>query len=141
MRVVIARRYNFSETQGLWMVLEDNSVLFQCVTLELAKIKIPYSVNAKKVDCIPEGIYPAKKFYSPTKGQVFLLSGIPGRDAVEVHSGNFVNGVKVDTQGCILPGTHFEDRNGDGFIDVINSGASMRALLELLPEEFNIHIL
>ena len=143
MRVVISRKYNFTETQGLWLVLEEDRILYRCVTLELPRIKIPYQVNARSVDCILEGKYPTIKIISPslTKGLVFLLQGVPGRDAVEVHIGNYVQGIKKDSQGCILAGSAFADRNNDGFIDVIDSRKTMDELRALLPQEFDIHIL
>ena len=141
MKVVLSRKYNYSETQGLWLVLDENKIIYQCVTIELPKIKIPYQINSRSVDCILEGVYPTKKYFSPTKGLVFLLDKVPGRSAVEVHIGNYVAGIKIDSQGCILPGSHFEDRNDDGFIDVVNSGKTMKELLALLPDKFNITIL
>ena len=141
MNVVLSRKYNFSETQGLWLVLNENKIIYQCVTLELPRIKIPYQINAHSVDCILEGDYPATHYYSPLKGLVFLLHNVPGRDAVEVHIGNYVAGLKIDSQGCILPGSSFADRNGDGFIDVIDSTTTMNELRALLPDKFNIHIL
>lgn len=140
MNVIISRKYNLSETQGLWLVLDENKIIYQCVALELPRIKIPYRINARSVDCIPEGIYPATHYYSPLKGLVFLLHDVPGRDAVEVHIGNYVAGLKLDSQGCILVGKSFEDRNGDGFIDVIDSTKTMNELRDLLPDKFNIHI-
>lgn len=141
MNVVISRKYNFSETQGLWLVLDENQIIYKCVTIELPKIKIPYQINARSVDCILEGTYPAEKYYSPTKGLVFLLKNVPDRDEVEVHIGNYVAGLKLDSRGCILPGKSFEDRNGDGFIDVIDSKKTMDELRALMPSFFNIHIL
>lgn len=141
MKVVLSRKYNYSETQGLWLVLDDNKIIYQCVTIELPRIKIPYQINASSVDCILEGTYPAIHYYSPTKGLVFLLKNVPGRDSVEVHIGNYVTGLQVDSHGCILPGSHFEDRNGDGFIDVVDSKKTMDELRALLPNNFNITIL
>lgn len=141
MNVIISRKYNFSETQGLWLVLNENKIIYQCVTLELPRIKIPYQINAKSVDCILEGVYPATKYYSPTKGLVFLLHNVIGRTAVEVHIGNYVAGLKIDSQGCILVGSSFADRNGDGFIDVVDSTETMKDLRALLPDKFIIHII
>lgn len=140
MNVILSRKYNFSETQGLWLVLDENKIIYQCVTLELPRIKIPYQINARLVDCILEGTYIATHYYSPIKGLVFLLHDVPGRDAVEVHIGNFVSGLKLDSQGCILVGKSFEDRNDDGFIDVVDSTITMKELRALLPDKFNIHI-
>jgi hypothetical protein len=141
MNVVISRKYNFSETQGLWLVLDENQIIYRCVTIELPRIKIPYQINARSVDCIPEGTYPTEKYYSPTKGLVFLLKNVPGRSEVEVHIGNYVAGLDLDSEGCILVGKSFEDRNGDGFVDVIDSKKTMDELRALMPSNFKIHIL
>lgn len=140
MNVILSRKYNYSETQGLWLVMNENKIIYQCVTIELPRIKIPYQINANSVDCIPEGLFPAKHYYSPTKGLVFLLSNVPGRSAIEVHIGNYVAGLKIDSQGCILPGSRFMDRNNDGFIDVVESTPVMDYLRSLLPDKFNIYI-
>jgi hypothetical protein len=140
MNVVLSRKYNYSETQGLWLVLDENKIIYQCVTLELPRIKIPYQINANSVDCIPEGLFPAEHYYSLTKGLVFLLQNVPGRSEVEVHIGNYVEGIKIDSHGCILPGSHFADQNHDGFIDVVESTTTMNYLRTLLPEKFNIYI-
>jgi hypothetical protein len=108
--------------------------------LELPRIKIPYQINANSIDCIREGTYITERYYSPTKGLVFLLNNVPERKEVEVHIGNFVEGIRIDSHGCILPGSHFEDRNNDGFIDVVDSTRTMEELRKLMPNKFNIHI-
>jgi hypothetical protein len=140
MNIVISRKHNYSETQGLWLVLDENKIIYQCVVLELPRIKIPYQINANSVDCIREGTYVTERYYSPTKGLVFLLTDVPGRSEVEVHIGNFVEGIKIDSHGCILPGSHYEDRNNDGFIDVVESTKTMDELRKLMPNKFNIYI-
>jgi len=141
MNVVMSRLYSMHETQAALYVLDGIDKLFQCVTLELPKIRIPYPVNSRNVDCIPEGVYPVQKIVSPTKGWCFLLYDVPNRSAVEIHKGNFATGIKVDTQGCILPGMYFDDLNEDSHIDVADSTEAMNKLLEILPKSFNLYII
>lgn len=139
MKVVIKRVYNELETLGdLQVLLGDGPayfIKFECKTLEL-----PNKGNQRKISCIPEGPYKVKKIISPTKGKCFLLENVPNRSAVEMHIGNFAAGKKVDTEGCILPGMYFADRNGDGIIDVADSTKAMNTLLEILPDSFELFI-
>ena len=142
MNVVISRKYNICETQGLWLILDENNIIYQCVSLELPMIKIPYLINSHSVDCILPGTYHVTKYYSiDKKGWVFLLHNVPGRTAVEVHIGNYVEGIQIDSEGCILVGASFADRNGDGFIDVIDSRKTMKKLMSILPDEFDLIII
>jgi len=43
--------------------------------------------------------------------------------------------------GCILPGSHFEDINNDGNIDIVESTKTLKELLEILPDTFKLCIL
>ena len=141
MKCIMSRKYNPKETQSAFLVMDGIETLFECVTIELPKVQIPYPVNSRNVDCIPEGVYPVQKIVSPTKGKCFLLYDVPGRDAVEIHIGNFVSGEKKDSKGCILPGMRFEDINGDGNIDVTDSTKALVMLWNILPNEFDLHVL
>jgi hypothetical protein len=140
MNVIISRKYNFKETQGILCIFDECNLIYQCVTIELPKIVIPFPINTKKIDCIPEGVYEVVKIYSPTKGKCFLLNNVPGRTAVEIHIGNYASGKKVDTEGCILPGMNFVDLNKDGNIDVADSTIAMQSLLSILPNAFKLYI-
>lgn len=66
-----------------------------CYTLEE-----PWRGNARKVSCIPAGIY----FCVPHNGakwqNVWEVTGVPGREAILIHAGNTL----ADTEGCILVG-------------------------------------
>jgi len=141
MKCIISRTYELKQTRSALFVMEGVDKLFECVTIELPKVFIPFPVNAQNVTCIPEGIYPVEKIISPTKGRCFLLKNVPGRTMVEIHIGNFATGEKVDTKGCILPGMRFVDINLDGNLDVQDSTKAMEKLLKLLPDKFELHIL
>jgi len=67
-----------------------------CETLEL-----PWRNNERGVSCIPEGVYFCQYAYSPArKRKVYWVRNVPGREAVQIHIGNFPK----DIRGCILVG-------------------------------------
>jgi hypothetical protein len=135
-KVIISRRYQDTETLGTLLVMKGIYIIFECKTIEL-----PFINNEKNISCIPEGVYKTEKIISPTKGECFIINNVPNRTAILLHKGNYATGKKVDTQGCILPGLKFVDINNDGEIDVENSTAAMKSLLEVLPDKFDLHIL
>lgn len=100
-----------------------------CCTLEL-----PWKNNQHGISCIPKGSYSVSRYNSPTKGQVFLLADVPGRDMIEIHAGNTVN----DILGCILVGRVFGMLNGKRA--VLESRSTMMKLREELPDEFILDI-
>jgi len=121
--------------------MEGVDKLFECVTIELPKVFVPYPENAQNVTCIPEGIYPVERITRLAKGECFLVKDVPGRTMIEIHIGNFAAGKKVDTEGCILPGMRFVDINLDGNLDVVESSVAMEKLLAILPDKFELIIL
>ena len=131
MKVVISRTYGKFETRGSLFVLDGHDLLFRCKTLEL-----PNLGNQRFVSCIPEGTYDVEAYVSPKRGKVFHVLNVPGRDAILIHKGNYTS----DTEGCIIPGTYFEDLNEDSKIDVAESTKAMDMLIQLLPEKFKLII-
>ena len=114
--------------------------IFSCVTLEL-----PWLDNQRNVSCIPEGIYTTSRHQSPNFGLCFHVQDVPGRSHILIHAGNYVGSINPktgtpDTRGCILPGKAFADIDGDGVVDVTSSGPTMRRLLDLLPDVFELEI-
>lgn len=68
-----------------------------CWTLEE-----PWRYNQQDVSCIPEGRYPLRLEFSPSKGsKLWTIKDVPGRSYVRIHIGNTVD----DTEGCPLTGT------------------------------------
>lgn len=64
----------------------------------LATVEDPWLDNQPNVSCIPAGTYIAKRYKSPHFGvDVFMLQGVPGRSAIEIHPANRVS----DVEGCI----------------------------------------
>ena len=136
MKLIISRTYNPNETKDCIIVLDGSVFLFNCKGLEL-----PSNGNQVNVSCINEGVYDTIKYNSPTKGMVFLLQNVPGREGIEIHVGNYATGKRVDTDGCILPGMAFEDIDGDGTLDVIKSKMAMDKLMAILPDKFKTYVL
>lgn len=81
-----------------WLMAGD----FMCRTLEL-----PWRNNTRKLSCIPTGSYTCVIVKSPRFGEVYHVTGVPGRDAILIHSGNYAGRIpqhKSHVQGCILTG-------------------------------------
>lgn len=104
---------------------------FSCFTLEL-----PWLDNARNISCIPEGIYDAVKYDSPTHGDVVLILEVPQRSMIEIHAGNFTS----DILGCVLVGDAIKFLNNDDIPDVTNSRSTLKALLNKLPSAFKVNI-
>jgi len=100
---------------GTFGVLSIDGRAF-CVTLE------PYwQFNQQNLSCIPAGQYSVEPFQSSKYGRVYMIRAVPGRKAVEFHSGN----VDDHTRGCILLGEYFGKLRGNRA--VLNSGATFKA--------------
>ena len=133
MKVIITRGID-SDTQnlGVLQVLNDiGDVVFSC-----AKLELPYLDNKKRISSIPLGEYPGVKYQSPSKGNVILLKNTNNRSYIEIHAGNFYSQIL----GCCLVGSGFKDINKDGFFDVVNSKATLKRILALLPNDFKVEI-
>jgi hypothetical protein len=140
-KFVISREYDENETMGFATIFNGADKLFEFRTIELPMFTVPMKLNSPCINCIPEDTYSVTKIYSPTKGRCFQVHDVPGRTAILIHKGNYATGKKVDTQGCILVGSGFEDRNNDGNLDVVDSGTTLTKLLEILPNEFKLYVI
>lgn len=90
--------------------------------------------NQRRVSCIPAGRYRLvlrthggwnqrlAGFYPDIHEGALELSGVPNRDAILIHPGNFHG----DTQGCILPGRTRTVHGGH--FAVLQSGDAYRAI-------------
>lgn len=86
-------------------------------------LELPWRGNEHEKSCIPDGDYTLARWQSPSKGPVLLLSGVPNRDFILIHVGNYPH----DSKGCILIGHEFF-----GTLDapaVVRSGMAMLELL------------
>lgn len=106
---------------------------FQCFTLEL-----PLLDNANDVSCIyPAGGYKGQKHFSTKNKDVIAINNVMGRTGIQIHSGNYT----YQILGCILVGDSVKFLNDDKIPDVTNSRNTLKKLLSILPETFNIEIL
>ena len=60
----------------------------------------PWKGNKPLISAIPNGSYPGTLRYDHTDQWRIELQGVPGRDHVQIHTGNTPD----DTEGCILIG-------------------------------------
>lgn len=106
--VFIQRRK--SEDWGTPGDLWINDCPFKCVTLEL-----PDRNNAPGKSCIIAATYRAEMAPStknPETKEAYMLQGVSGRSAIEIHSGNWAGDVDKgyfsNVLGCILQGEDFQ---------------------------------
>lgn len=107
---------------------------FECFTLELPNLN-----NQINISCIPDGVYRAKKRFSPGKNDwVVEYTFVPGRTYIQMHPANFTR----QLLGCQAIGNGIKFIDGDNTLDVTNSGPTFAALMNLLPDDefvVNIH--
>ncbi len=105
---------------------------FQCFTLEL-----PWLDNQTNISCIPAaGGYKAEKYKSHHNGDCIAITNVMDRTHIQIHSGNFVRQIK----GCVAVGDSIKFLDGDTIPDVTNSKNTLKALLDVLPDEFLVEI-
>ena len=123
---------NDTQTKGIMLVLDETGKeLFRCFTLEL-----PWRNNERRVSCIPAGRYKMVHRTSQRFGHHLHILDIENRSLILIHQANFVR----QLEGCIAVGRERIDLDGDGNLDVTSSVATMRRLMELIPEESMILI-
>jgi hypothetical protein len=135
-RLILARKLNPNETQGTYIVMDDNVEIFRCCCLEL-----PWLDNQHDISCIPNGIYDVEKYNTVDHPNTFHIKNVHGRDGILIHKGNFATGKKIDTKGCQLPGLSFVDIDGNGILDVAGSTPAMESLNHFLPNAFQMVII
>lgn len=106
---------------------------FECFTLEL-----PDKQNQVNISCIPEGMYWAKKRFSPSKQEyVVEYQNVPNRTYIQIHRGNFTR----QLLGCQAVGDGIKWIDHDAILDVTNSDRTFKRLMDALPNErFRIHV-
>lgn len=65
--------------------------------------------NQPNISCIPAGNYECKRVRSPTFGNTFEVTNVPGRSHILFHKGN----LQDDSHGCILVGEQYGDLWGN----------------------------
>lgn len=131
---LLIKRFSHEDKQTLGNAIvfnNRNGIEHTFKTLEL-----PWKDNQKQISCIPTGTYKVKKRTSQKYKEHFHVLGVPGRSYILIHHGNYYD----DILGCILPGIKHADIDGDGYRDVTSSRTTMKKLLSLLPNEFEMVI-
>ena len=133
MKILISR-YSFEpkQTIGDLYVLNDKDEVvkrFDC-------LELPWENNQRRISCIPEGKYDAKKHFSPRFERSIWLQNVNNRSEILIHKGNFFD----DILGCILPGLELKDIDNDRLIDVAFSRQAMGEIYNLMPSEFEVKI-
>lgn len=132
MQTIILNRYssNNNATHGTLTLLNKNNVpIYSCVTLEL-----PWRDNARKVSCVAAGLYMAKKENHLIFGCCIRVFGVPNRDGILIHVGNYVR----QLQGCIAVGYTSNLLDKDNVFDVSNSRKAIDTLYKLCDAEVQI---
>ena len=125
MKLIIYRTYQKDSTLGL-----ANYGFFRAYTLELPNLD-----NQEDISCIPEGLYACRKHQSPSNGHCIEIINVKDRTNVQIHKANFLQ----DILGCIAIGDSARFReNGEPW--VTNSVKTLAALMELLPDTFDLLI-
>ncbi len=99
--------------------------------LRLRSAELPWRDNARKLSCIPVGVYQCVWHTSPRFGECYRLRDVPGRSDILFHAANFAGdttmGYRSDLEGCIALGLDV------GVLD------GQRALLRSRVAMFNFH--
>jgi hypothetical protein len=118
--ILVIRDYEDKEQSlgRLYVRDENGCIIFQCECLERS-----YKDNKKRVSSIPEGKYTLMLEYSNRfKKDLWEIYNVPNRSECKIHSANYW----FQLNGCIALGKNRSDINGDGFVDVTSSRATMK---------------
>lgn len=96
--ITLIRPHDCQSDRGTYGIFINSRVPF-AVSLEL-----PWKDNKRSYSCIPPQEYRCELHNSDSRGEVYRILDVPGRDGVLIHSGNFLS----DTKGCILIGESYE---------------------------------
>lgn len=126
--ILFLERYQYDDKQTLgklYLLDYKGHIIADWHSLEL-----PNKNNQRRVSCIPEGAYKARKHNSPKFGKSLWLQDVPNRSEILIHRGNYHS----DILGCILIGSDLADINKDGYLDVTNSTNSIKELMSLIED-------
>ena len=132
---VLIQRKQSSETQTLGeLTIYENRIkpIYDCKTIELE-----VDCNATRDDAIPDGTYRVVKRWSNKYKDHFHILNVPNRKYILIHNANYSR----QLLGCVAVGEKHIDIDGDGLKDVTSSKATLKQLLELLPEQFILKII
>lgn len=120
MKIVKIRRKQQDENQSLGFIEvtgEKNEPIYADISLERG-----WRNNERNVSCIPKGMYTLKKEFSPKFTEMLWeIYGVEGRSECKIHPANRWK----ELNGCMAPGISVKDIDGDGYLDVTSSRASL----------------
>lgn len=93
--------------------------------------------NQTSISRIPAGRYRCILRWSTKYKWHFIVLDVEGREWILIHFGNYYR----DTRGCILVGNDFYDINKDGYKDVTSSKKTIKRILNLPGDEFELIII
>jgi hypothetical protein len=137
LKKVLISRISGNDKQTLGIL---TSQTFTCKTLEL-----PDKNNARRVSCIPVGVYICRYTRSPLFSKkagkdvyTYAIEKVPNRAGIRIHSANYAR----QLLGCVALGSAHKDLDVDGQLDVIHSGDTMRKFEEFMnKEDFELTII
>ena len=130
--VLIRLSDNRKQTLGRLFVFDGLDIEYECCTLELANRD-----NKRNKSCIPTGTYNVKPRTSEKYANHYLVENVDDRDYILIHPANYY----TELRGCIAVGYKFYDINKDGHCDITHSRRTMKHLLEVAPDGFNLIII
>ena len=116
----------------LFFFNEKLDIVFKCKVLEL-----PDRDNQNSISRIPKGRYKCVLRYSVTYNWHYHVLDVEGRTLILIHFGNYY----LDTRGCLIVGNDFTDINNDGYRDVTSSKKTLKRMLSIVPDEFELLII
>ncbi len=90
--------------------------------------------NAANISSIPAQQYQCRRVTTPTHGNTFEVTNVPGRTNILFHKGN----TSEDTAGCILLGQYF-GKLGEHRA-VLNSGTTYKKFMSLVAPFDLLHL-
>lgn len=128
-----------SSDEGTPGLLLAPSLDFKCRTLEL-----PFRNNLPQKSSIPCGAYHCKWIKSPRFGWTYQVLGVPSRNNILFHSGNYAGnsdlGFKTHSHGCILLCTKIGRLNNQ-LAGLISKPAVTKFFTLLNKQPFQLEIL
>lgn len=88
-------------------------------------IELPWKQNAKRISCIPEGIYTLRRRYSEKFKWHLVLLEVPERSGILIHP---ANDALKELQGCIAPVTAITE---------VGKGSNSRNAMQKVMTAFN----
>ena len=130
MKTVYLLRYKGGKKQTLsthLVVNERGKVLYNGYVLELA-----WRDNARRVSCVPAGVYPLKLEHSPKFGRkLWEAYEIPKRSETKFHNGL----THKSSEGCYITGEYPFDITGDSLEDVLGSKDALQEFMDAMGDD------